>query len=198
MAGIVETLTSSLMLISTASFMIVITLIFSNFKPFNSPTKKSLLIKIILGVILGLLAIFGTLMGTKLADGTIINVRELAASIAGLAGGPVGGLIAGLIGGIHRFTVGGATAVPCTVSTVLIGLIAGVISTKITGKWHLLKGAVLGFVLESIAMILILVLVPFAQAVAIVEKIAFPMITANTVGLVIWLYLANKLKQIKK
>lgn len=199
MVDIVETLTSSLILIVTASFMIVITLIFSSFKPFNVPvSKKSLLAKVIVGIFLGLLAILGTLMGTKLADGTIVNVRELAANIAGLAGGPVGGVIAGLIGGIHRFTVGGATALPCTVSTVLIGLIAGAVSTKITGKWYLLKGAALGFVLESMAMILILILVPFTQAVAIVEKIAFPMITANTVGLVMWLYLANKLKQIEK
>ena len=78
-------------------------------------------------------------------------------------------MIAGLIG-YPQITVGGATALPCTVSTVLIGLIAGGL-TKITGKWYLLKGAALGFVLESMAMILILILVPFTQAAAIVEKI---------------------------
>jgi sigma-B regulation protein RsbU (phosphoserine phosphatase) len=89
---------------------------------------------------MGLLAVFGTLMGSKMADGTIINVREIAVMIAGVAGGPIGGVIAGLIGGVHRYTVGGATALPCTISTILIGLISGLISTKVTGKLYLLKG----------------------------------------------------------
>jgi LytS/YehU family sensor histidine kinase len=59
------------------------------------------------------------------------------------------------------------------------------VSTKIVGKAYLFKGAVLGFVSESAAMGLILVLVPFSQALAIVEKIAVPLITANTVGLIL-------------
>jgi LytS/YehU family sensor histidine kinase len=196
MADMGEALTSILMLLGTASFIIVITLIFSGFKFFKpQAAKNSAIAKVGIGVILGSLAIFGTLMGTKLADGTIINVRELAAMIAGIAGGPVGGVIAGLMGGIHRFTVGGATALPCMTSTILIGITAGLVSTRITGKFYLLKGAALGLILETAAMGLILVLVPFSQATAIVETIAVPMIGANTIGLLLWLYLANKWKQ---
>jgi LytS/YehU family sensor histidine kinase len=196
MADPVEILTSIFLLLSTASFMIVVALIFSSFRFFKpAAAKNATAAKVAIGIVLGLLAIFGTLMGTKLADGTIINVRELAAMIAGLAGGPIGGLIAGVIGGVQRYTVGGATALPCTVSTILIGIISGLVSTRIAGKLYLLKGAVLGFVLESAAMGLILVLVPFSQALAIVEKIAVPMITANTIGLVLWLFLANECKQ---
>jgi LytS/YehU family sensor histidine kinase len=196
MTDLTATLTSILTLLSTASFMIVISLVFLSFRPFKlGAAKKKILVQVAIGVVLGVLAIFGTLMGTKLANGTIINVRELAAMIAGIAGGPIGGLIAGLIGGLHRYTVGGATALPCTVSTILIGIVAGLISTRITGKLYLLKGAVTGFVLESTAMGLILALVqPFSKAVSIVDQIAVPMISANTIGLVLWLYLANKLK----
>ena len=114
--------------------------------------------------------------------------------IAGIAGGPIGGLIAGLMGGLQRYTVGGATALPCTVSTILIGVVSGLVSTRIVGKFYLLKGAALGLVLESTAMALILVLVsPFSHAVSIVEQIAVPMISADTLGLVLWLYLAKKL-----
>jgi LytS/YehU family sensor histidine kinase len=194
MADLTATLTSILMLLGTASFMIIISMIAVGYKPLN-PAKNGAVTKITLGVILGILAILGTLLGTKLADGTIINVRELAAMIAGVTGGPIGGTIAGVIGGVHRYTVGGATALPCTISTVAIGIVAGVVSTRLSGKWYLLKGAVLGLVLESAAMGLILVLVPYAQAVAIVEKIAVPMISANTIGLVLWMYVANRLKQ---
>ena len=80
-----------------------------------------------------------------------------------------------------------------TISTILIGVISGVVSLKLKGKNYLLKGAVLGLVLESAAMGLILLLVqPFETAVNIVSQIAVPMIVANTVGLVLWMYLFNK------
>lgn len=175
--------------------MIVVALITSTqtFSHLKSP-KKATLAKIIIGTVLGVLAIFGTLWGMNLGDGTIINVRELAAMIAGAAAGPVGGAIAGLIGGIHRYTYGGTTALPCAVSTILIGLISGLVSTRISGKWYLVKAAVAGFLLESMAMAMILVFIPWTQASHIVETIAFSMIGANTVGFVLWVYLANKLR----
>ena len=199
MVGLAENLSSMLGLLGTASFMIVLALIASGatFSHVKNP-KKSLIAKILIGVVLGVLAIFGTLWGMKLGDGTVINVRELAAMIAGAAAGPVGGVVAGLVGGIHRYTYGGTTAVPCAVSTILIGLISGVISTRISGKWYLVKAAVTGFLLESMAMAMILVFVPWTQASHIVETIAFSMIGANTVGFVLWVYLANKLKIIQQ
>lgn len=197
MSDLTTTLTSILLLLSTASFMILTSLVclsFNLFKP--AQAKNKTLAKISIGIILGLLAILGTLMGTKLPDGTIVNVRELAVMIAGVTTGPVGGAIAGVIGGIHRYTVGGATALPCTVSTIAIGIIAGLISAKITGKLYLIKGAAVGLVLESAAMGLILLLVqPFSTAINIVSQIALPMISANTIGLVLWLFLVNKWKK---
>jgi LytS/YehU family sensor histidine kinase len=44
------------------------------------------------------------------------------------------------------------------------------------------------------AMGMILLLVPSAQAFHIVDTIAFSMIGANTMGFVFWVYLSNKLK----
>jgi LytS/YehU family sensor histidine kinase len=195
MVGLAENLSSMLGLLGTACFMIVVALIASGqiFSHLKS-ARKATLAKVIVGVVLGVLAIFGTLWGMKLGDGTVINVRELAAMIAGFAAGPIGGVIAGLVGGIHRYTYGGTTAIPCAVSTILIGVISGVISTRISGKWYLLKAAVAGFLLESMAMAMILVFVPWVQASHIVETIAFSMIGANTIGFILWVYLANKIK----
>ncbi len=187
-------LLSIFLLLGTASFMIVVafTCFSFSFSKFLA-ARKGLIAKLVFGVVLGLLAIYGTLMGTKLADGTIINVRELAAMMAGVVGGPIAGVVAGLIGGIHRYTVGGATALPCTISTILIGVISGLVSTKILGKMYLLKSAALGLVAESGAMGLILLLVqPFDAALNIVSQIAIPMIAANTIGLVLWMYLFNR------
>ena len=189
------TITSTLTLLGTASLIIIIAFLTSQFNPFKlSASKQSILTKLAFGIILGILAIYASLMGMKLPSGTIVNVRELAAMIAGVFGGPVGGLTAGLIGGIHRYTLAGATALPCTISTIVIGLVSGLVSTKLTGRLYLLKGAAVGFVLESFAMALILVLVPFETAWPIVQEIAIPMISANTIGLVLWLYLFNKRK----
>lgn len=53
--------------------------------------QNGLTAKIVIGVILGVLAIYSTFMGTKLVDGTIINVRELTTMIAGVAGGQLPG-----------------------------------------------------------------------------------------------------------
>ena len=187
-------LLSIFLLLGTAAFMIVVAFTFFSFS-FSKIVvmRRGILVKIVIGVLLGVLAIYGTLMGTKLDDGTIVNVRELAVMIAGVLGGPFAGVLAGLIGGIHRFTVGGATALPCTISTILIGLISGFVGTKLLGKTYLLKGAVLGIGLESFAMGLILLLVqPFSKAVTIVSQIAIPMITANTIGLLLWLYLFKR------
>ncbi|MCW4023410.1 MAG: hypothetical protein NWF01_00030 [Candidatus Bathyarchaeota archaeon] len=194
MTDIASTLNSLFLLLGTASFMIVVAFALSSFSFCKFMiTQKGLIAKLVIGAVLGVLAIYGTLMGTKLADGTIVNVRELAVMIAGVTGGPIGGLLAGLIGGIHRCTVGGATALPCTISTILIGVISGLVSTKLLGKMYLLKGAALGFVLESGAMALILLLVqPFDAALQIVSQIAVPMIAANTIGLVLWMYLFNR------
>jgi LytS/YehU family sensor histidine kinase len=194
--SITATLINVFTLLGTASFMIVIAYMASNFLYKPAVAKNKYLPKVIIGVALGVLAVYGTLMGVKLANGTIINVRELAAMIAGVVGGPVGGLIAGLIGGIHRYTVGGATALPCTISTIAIGLASGLVSTKMFGKFYLLKAAVLGLAAEAGAMGLILLLVsPFSKAVMIVEWIAAPMILANTVGLVLWMYVFNNWKK---
>jgi sigma-B regulation protein RsbU (phosphoserine phosphatase) len=197
MVDVYSTFTSILLLLGNAALMIVVAFISVNFIFSKSvEANKGLVSKLVFGAVLGVLAIYGTIMGTKLPDGTIINVRELAAMIAGVAGGPVAGTLAGIIGGVHRFSVGGATALPCTISTILIGAISGFVSTRLMGRMYLLKGAALGFVLESFAQGLILLLVqPFDAALNIVSQIAIPMIVANTIGLFLWMYFFNKWKK---
>jgi LytS/YehU family sensor histidine kinase len=87
---------------------------------------------------------------------------------------------------------------PCGLATVLVGVISGVVSTKLVGKMYLLKGAVLGLVLESGAMGLVLLLVqPFETAVSVVSQVFVPMVAASTIGLVLWMYLFNKWKELR-
>jgi LytS/YehU family sensor histidine kinase len=120
MVELASTVTNTLSLLGTASLIIIIAYLTVAFNNKKIAGKNRWLPKIVIGVVFGLLSAYGTLMAVKLADGTIPNVRELGAMMAGVAGGPVGGLIAGLIGGIHRFSVGGITMIPCGLATILV------------------------------------------------------------------------------
>lgn len=194
MVDLASTLTNTLTLLGTASLVIIVAYLTVAFSNKKLAGKNPWLPKIVIGIVFGLLSVYGTLMAVKLSDGTIPNVRELGAMMAGVAGGPVGGLIAGLIGGIHRFSVGGITMIPCGTATILVGLISGLVSVKLTGKYYLLKAAALGLVLESFAMGLVFLFVPFEAAYMIVYQVYIPMVAASTIGLVLWTYFVNKLK----
>jgi sigma-B regulation protein RsbU (phosphoserine phosphatase) len=194
MVDFASTVTNTLTLLGTASLVIIVAYLTVSFSNRKLAKHNLWLPKILIGVIFGLLSVYGTLMAVKLSDGTIPNVRELGAMMAGVAGGPVGGLIAGLIGGIHRYSVGGITMIPCGTATILVGLISGIVSVKLTGKFYLLKAAAVGLALESFAMGLVFVFVPFETAYMTVYQVYIPMIAASTIGLVLWTYFLNKLK----
>lgn len=149
--------------------------------------------QIILILIFGALAVFCTYAGFQV-NGAIANVRDMAPMVAGLVGGPVVGLGAGLIGGLHRLTMGGLTAVPCAVSTILAGLIAGLIYIKNKKKFIGIWGAVIfAILMETLHMVLILILAtPFAQAVEVVTKIYVPMVVGNVVGMFIFAFMITK------
>jgi sigma-B regulation protein RsbU (phosphoserine phosphatase) len=78
-------------------------------------------------LVFGGFSIFGTLIGIPVTSGAISNIRDFSPIIAGLVAGPAVGMAVGLIGGIHRFSLGGLTCFPCSLATVLAGLIAGYI-----------------------------------------------------------------------
>ncbi|MFE5278725.1 LytS/YhcK type 5TM receptor domain-containing protein, partial [Bacillus cereus] len=59
------------------------------------------------------------------ADEAIANSRVVGIVIAGLLGGYKVGIGAGLIAGIHRFTLGGFTAISCGLAAIVAGIISG-------------------------------------------------------------------------
>jgi sigma-B regulation protein RsbU (phosphoserine phosphatase) len=163
-------------------------------------------------VIFGLFSVFCTYMGTTLPSGAIINVRDMAPMLAGLVGGPLVGLGAGLIGGIPRFFLEGFTQIPCSLATILIGLMAGYVNLWIIrqkGRIEFIKvhwAVLFAVVMELFHMSLILLIGrPFDEALEIVKKIILSMTLANTIGVALGLLLIKKmaiekfiLKHIKK
>jgi sigma-B regulation protein RsbU (phosphoserine phosphatase) len=156
-----------------------------------------------LSVFFGLLSIFGTLAGFDLL-GAKINIRDLGPSLAGLIGGPIAGLGAGLIGGVHRFLLGGPTCTSCSVSTVLAGLIAGLVCMLRRGRLVTVgQAALFGLAIEAVHMGLALVMVtgfdqpviPWSRRLDIVTGAALPMMIANSLGMAVFVLIVRNLKR---
>lgn len=150
--------------------------------------ERSLKKQILLGVFFGLVSIAGTYLGEPVG-GAIANIRDIGAITGGLFGGPIVGLTAGLIGGLQRYTLGGFTALPCTLATITNGFIAGLLYKKREEDiFNPFRAMVFAIAAESFHMFLVLVLAkPYTRAVALVNVISGPMIISNAIG--VWMFL---------
>jgi len=153
--------------------------------------KISLKSGILVVAIFGLLSIFGNYSGVEIL-GAIANVRDLGAMIGGLLGGPVIGLAAGLIGGVYRYSMGGFTAVPCAIATVLSGLFGGLIwlwKKKLVG---FLWATAFAFAMESFHMALTLAIArPFSEALSVVQTVYLPMAIGNSLGMAVFAFIVD-------
>ena len=86
-------------------------------------TKKNL---VICAIIFSAVGIFASVYHLDI-NGTPANVRCMIVMIGGLFGGPLVGIPAGIISAAYRFSLGGFTALPCAISTVLSGVIGSLI-----------------------------------------------------------------------
>ena len=154
--------------------------------------------RLILILVFGGFSIYGTYSGIKIF-GAIANTRDLGPMIAGLLGGPFIGLGAGLIGGIHRYFLGdGFTAIPCTLATIISGLLGGLIYQLRKKEFiGVLWAALFAIFMESFHMLLVLLIArPFADALRLVKEIGLPMIGANSIGVAIFaLIIVNLIKE---
>lgn len=83
--------------------------------------------------------------------------------------------------------MGGFTCIPCALATVIAGLGAEIVykvnTDKLIGFWWAILLAAL---IECFHMVLVLIILrPFPEALAIVEKVIFSMVLANLVGMAI-------------
>jgi len=139
---------------------------------------------IIFIVIFGLFSIFGTYLGIPERSGAITNIRDLAPMVAGFVAGPYVGVAVGLIGGIHRYFLGGVSCVPCSLATVLAGLLAGLVYHFRNGKIPgIISGMLYAAGIEILHGALALALIhPYALALEVVFPAIPEMIIANSLG----------------
>ncbi|WP_136805826.1 LytS/YhcK type 5TM receptor domain-containing protein [Desulfosediminicola flagellatus] len=144
----------------------------------------------------GFFGILGTYSGNAIFH-SIANLRAMAVITAGLYGGPVVGLGAGLIAGGHRFLIDpwGFSAFPCSLATIVEGLIAGYVHYRYAEKhmdWNI--AMVLAFLGEAMHMgFVLLISRPFDHAVELVKVIALPMLICNTLGAGLFIHVIKTL-----
>ena len=155
--------------------------------------------QIIIGVVFGVLAVFGTEYGVNIGEATA-NARDAAPLCAGLLFGAPAGIIAGIIGGVERWFAaywgaGMYSQIACSVSTALAGLYAGLLR-----KYYLdnrrpgfVFGAISAVVMEVIHLsILFLTHINDAEkAYEIVKITTFPMIGVNAVSVGLAILVVN-------
>ncbi|MBZ9686205.1 histidine kinase [Clostridium estertheticum] len=155
---------------------------------------------IMLSIIFGSFGILGTYTGTEV-NGAIANTRIIGVMAGGILCGPFVGVMAGVIAGMHRLLVdlGGITSIPCTITTIISGIIAGRIY-KISNenkKW--VYGLIGGLLMEILEMLLILTMAhPFSKALTIVKSIYFPMSFTNAIGIAILIVIIQKINEEKE
>lgn len=146
--------------------------------------------QVVVTAIFCLFAIFSNYSGIHV-EGSLNNVRVIAVMSGGILFGPWVGIITGAVAGLHRFAIDihGPTSVPCLISSVVAGVVSGLIHLRVTKECRWSLGILGGMLCESLIMLLVVVWAePTSLGLDIVAKIAVPMILgAVSIGLIVLL-----------
>ncbi|TYO98129.1 signal transduction histidine kinase LytS [Geothermobacter ehrlichii] len=192
-------------LLQQMSVFVVIAYLFTKSPAFRPLTSEVLPFrqKLLLYLIFSSFSILGTYFGLPV-KGAIANTRAIGPVLAGIIGGPGLGLATGLTGGLHRYALGGFTALSCGISTTLEGLIGGLVHRHLTrhnlADKRFSPTVVLAttFAAEALQMIVILLLSrPWQDAYSLVSTIALPMILANSVGAALFISIIRDQKSVR-
>lgn len=122
---------------------------------------------------------------------SIANTRTLTIGMSGLIGGPFVGIFVGLISGTVRWFQGGSVPYTYFISSVLIGLLSGLVGQASLNKktypaiW---QGSLCGILMEIVQMLCIFLFLPDKhQALDLIKIIAIPMVLVNALGTGIFL-----------
>lgn len=176
-------------LLSNMSLLLLIAYFLSKteiFKNLVTGKRDSLANKLKMATVFGVIGILATYTGVSV-KGALANSRIIGVLVGGLFGGPVVGLVAGCIAGLHRWVIniGGFTAVACGVSTIVEGMVGGLVSQrfkKAQNNW--IYAYLAGMFAEILQMgIIMLIAKPSSEAWELVKILWVPMVVFNPVGI---------------
>lgn len=146
-------------------------------------TRKNQIVCII---IFSLIGIFASHYHILIHDAPA-NIRCLIVMISGLFGGPVVGIPVGIITGAYRFTLGGVTALPCAISTVISGIIGSLIFIWNDKKFpKITTGIALMFLFTGFEMLLVLLLTPPKISLSFIGDLYPYMLFASIIGIILF------------
>lgn len=145
--------------------------------------------KIKLAIIFGILSMLVNASATEVFNGALVSSRITGSVIGGLIAGPFVGIASGVIGGIHRYTLGGFTAIPDLFSTIAGGIVGGLFH-KYYGENRLsfLKACSAGLVAGVLENIFIVILAkPSILAFTLISWINPANLIVNALGIGIFI-----------
>lgn len=127
-------------------------------------------LKYVIGIaVFGVLSVLGTILGASY-DGAMLNTRDFGPVAGGIWFGPVIGIGSAIIGAVFRFTCGGITVIPCTIATLVSGILAGLVYLWFVKKGKQMKiwvAVVTAFVAEVLHLALNSILVDGGLQIAL-------------------------------
>lgn len=147
--------------------------------------------KIVGILIFGIMSVLGTATGITSGD-VLLNVRDGGPIMGGLWFGPVIGIGAAVLGAAYRFTIGGATMIPCVIATLVSGVVSGILYLYFREKITILTSALIACGLMVIHMLLTVLLTPDGIGYKLVFEsptgIGIILIVTLAVALFSWCY----------
>lgn len=125
----------------------------------------------------------------------IVGFRDTMVLVGGLIGGPWVGLGAGLVAGFERYLLGGFAALGSGVSTLVLGILAGLARRfrpeRAVTPVGAFTVALMGTLLHRV--LLLFLASPYPLALALTWDIVIPVIVVNCLGCVLFIWVARDL-----
>lgn len=149
---------------------------------------------LILILLFATFTMYGVLVAIPVAGG-YVALGHIGQIIGGLMAGPIVGTCVGLIIGLHRWSLGGFSVVPATLSVVLVGLAAGLYARwRKTVRYSPLEVAAFIAFLELCASGLTFLMVPdFQQALRLETEIRLPMTIGHMIAGAVFMLIINNM-----
>lgn len=146
-------------------------------------TKKNQVICLIIFTMIGLFASYACVM----INGTPANIRSLIVMISGLFGGPFVGIPVGIISGAYRLSLGGTTALPAAISTVISGVVGSLIFIWNDKKFpKAVPAIILMFLFTGFEMLMVVIVTPSDISFPFIQNIYPIMIFASVSGMLLF------------
>lgn len=198
---IIEWLHLAAPLLNNMAVVVLCAYVFSHSRLHTGITKgwKNWRYIFILTAIASALGIYGTLNSIPVLD-VRTNIRNLGPIIGGLLGGPLVGGISGTIAGLHRYSLGGKTALPCSLAALAAGLFAGYLFNRNDKKFiGLTRAVVFTVFIEAFHSVLIILLHGNMKLAIASQSITMPVrMIVEGIGIALFAFIIDDLVRNRK